>query len=212
MPTGQYLWEKKNIVPFLKCDNGLAEESDGVQLMKPIPSLDELLVRAKSMRMYGTKMRSVIKMANPEGIRAVIKQQFDIGKQILGHGLVPIIEPEVDIHSPEKEACEELLKTELLEQLNALDEDHTIILKLTLPSKVNHYKDCVDHPNCKRVLALSGGYSRQKANEILAQQNGMIASFSRALSEGLNHNQTDESFDKILAESISSIFSASKGG
>lgn len=206
------MWEKKNIVPFLKCDNGLDEEMDGIQLMKPMPSLDELLIRAKSMGIYGTKMRSVIKFANPDGIRAIVKQQFDIGKQILGHGLVPIIEPEVDIHSPEKEACEEILKAEILEQLNALDDHQNIILKLTLPSKVNHYKDCVDHPNCKRVLALSGGYSREKANAILAQQTGMIGSFSRALSEGLNHSQTDETFDNVLAESISSIFEASKGG
>ena len=196
----------------MKCDNGLAEESDGVQLMKPTPLLDDLLVRAKSKGMYGTKMRSVIHKANQTGIRAVVKQQFEIGKQILYHGLVPIIEPEVDIHSPDKEACEELLKVELLEQLDALNDDQTVILKLTLPTKVNHYKECVDHPNCKKVVALSGGYTRDEATKILSQQTGMIGSFSRALSEGLHHDQNDETFDKILAESISSIFEASKAG
>ena len=151
-------------------------------------------------------------MANPKGIRAIVKQQFEIGKQILGHGLVPIIEPEVDIHSPEKEACEELLKAEIMAQLNALDEHQNIILKLTLPSKVNFYREYVDHPNCIRVLALSGGYSREKANAILSKQTGMIGSFSRALSEDLNHNQTNETFNNVLEESISSIFFASNGG
>lgn len=196
----------------MKCDNGLAEETDGVQLMKPIPLLDELLVRAKKKGMYGTKMRSVIHKANREGIRAVVAQQFEIGKQILGHGLVPIIEPEVDIHSRDKAACEELLNAELLEQLDALNDDQKVILKLTLPTKVNIYKECVDHPNCKLVVALSGGYSREEANEILSQQTGMIGSFSRALSEGLNHNQDDKAFDMILAESIASIVEASKAG
>jgi fructose-bisphosphate aldolase, class I len=196
----------------LKCDNGLAEEIDGVQLMKPIPSLDEFLARAKSKGMYGTKMRSVIKKANPEGVRAVVKQQFEIAKLILGHGLVPIIEPEIDIHCPEKEACEELLKLALLEQMNSLDFDQRIILKLTLPTQINHYKDCLDHPNCKRLVALSGGYSREEANEILAQQTGMIGSFSRALSEGLDFRQDDETFERILTESMTSIFEASKSG
>lgn len=180
--------------------------------MKPIPLLDELLVRAKKKGMYGTKMRSVIHKANREGIRAVVAQQFEIGKQILGHGLVPIIEPEVDIHSRDKAACEELLNAELLEQLDALNDDQKVILKLTLPTKVNIYKECVDHPNCKLVVALSGGYSREEANEILSQQTGMIGSFSRALSEGLNHNQDDKAFDMILAESIASIVEASKAG
>jgi fructose-bisphosphate aldolase class I len=206
------LWEKKNIVPFLKCDSGLDDEKDDVQLMKAMPVLDTLLSRAKSMGIYGTKMRSVIKMANADGIKAIVQQQFDIGKQILGHGLVPIIEPEVDINSPEKDAAEDILKAEIMAQLDALAPDQVVCLKLTLPTKVNLYKDCIDHPNCKRVLALSGGYSREKANEILAQQTGMIGSFSRALSEGLDAKQTPEDFDTVLGETIDSIFEASKSG
>lgn len=212
IPTGQYLWEKKGIVPFLKCDKGLAAESNGVRLMKPMPGLDDLLKRGKAKGMFGTKMRSVINSANPDGIKAIAQQQFDLGKQIISHGLVPIIEPEINIRSPDKERCEEVLKAELLSQLDMLDEDEKVMLKLTLPTKVNLYKECIDHKNCLRVVALSGGYSREEANAILSKQTGMIASFSRALSQDLKHDQSDEEFDNALAQAIDSIFAASKAG
>lgn len=212
IPTGQYLWEKKHVIPFLKVDKGLEDEADGVQLMKPIPGLDELLKRGKAKGMFGTKMRSVINSANPAGVKAIVEQQFEIGKQIIQAGLVPIIEPEVNIKSPDKAECEVLLKATLLEHLNQLNDDQNVMLKLSLPSVVNFYKECIDHPRCVRVVALSGGYSRTEANEILAKQKGMIASFSRALSEGLNHNQSDEEFNAKLQEAVDSIYEASKSG
>jgi fructose-bisphosphate aldolase, class I len=196
-------------VPFLKCDKGLADEVDGCQLMKDMPTLDDLLSRAKTAGMYGTKMRSVINSANDAGIKAVVDQQFAVGKQIIGHGLVPIIEPEVNIKSATKEECEDILKKYLLESLDALNEDQNVMLKVSLPTKVNHYKECIDHPRCIRVVALSGGYSREKANEILAQQDGMIASFSRAILEGLSYGQTAEEFDATLAATVESIYAAS---
>jgi fructose-bisphosphate aldolase, class I len=212
VPTCTYLWETKNVVPFLKCDKGLADEADGVQLMKPIPGLDELLARGKAKGMFGTKMRSVILKANTEGIKAIVDQQFEVGMQIVGHGLVPIIEPEVDIKSPDKEKCEAILKQELLAHLDKLKDGQEVMLKLSLPTVVNHYKELVDHPKCIRVVALSGGYGRAEANEILSKQTGMIASFSRALSEGLSYGQTDEEFNKTLDETIQGIFDASKSG
>ena len=209
-PTAQYLWEDKQVVPFLKVDKGLAEEADGVQVMKPMPDLDKLLDRAVKNGVFGTKMRSVIKRANPAGIKAVVDQQFQVGKQILAKGLVPIIEPEVDIKSTEKAACEKLLKENILAHLNALKPDQKVMLKLTLPDVDDFYVDCIQHPNVLRVVALSGGYSRQEANERLARQHGMVASFSRALSEGLNAKQSDAEFDEMLDTSIASIFAASK--
>jgi len=212
IPTGQYLWEKKHIAPFLKVDKGLAEEANGVQLMKPMPGLVGLLKLAKGANMYGTKMRSVIKTANAVGIKAVVDQQFEIGKQIIAAGLVPIIEPEVDINSPDKAECEDLLKASIMEQLNKLGDDEKVMLKLTLPNKINHYKECIAHPKCIRVVALSGGYPRDQANELLAKQTGMIASFSRALTEGLSHSMSDEDFDMTLDAAVQSIFDASKAG
>lgn len=211
LPTAQYLWERKNIVPFLKVDKGLEDEKDGVQVMKTMPGLDDLLKRAKTEKqIFGTKMRSVINSANEAGIKNIVQQQFYIAKQIIGHGLIPIIEPEVNIKSPDKEACEDMLKANLLEELNKLDESEKVMLKLSLPTKKNHYKECIDHPNCICVVALSGGYSREEANARLAKQKNMIASFSRALSEGLSHNMSDDDFDKTLGEAIDSIYAASK--
>jgi fructose-bisphosphate aldolase, class I len=210
LATGDYLWQTKGVVPFLKCDKGLADEVDGCQVMKDMPTLDDLLSRAKTAGMYGTKMRSVINSANEAGIKAVVDQQFAVGKQIIGHGLVPIIEPEVNIKSDTKEECEDILKKYLLESLDALSEDQNVMLKVSLPTKVNHYKECIDHPRCIRVVALSGGYSREKANEILSQQDGMIASFSRAILEGLSYGQTAEEFDATLAATVESIYAASK--
>lgn len=209
MYTGDYLAKKKDIVPFLKVDKGLAEESDGVQLMKPIPDLDELLKRANQRHIFGTKMRSVIKNANSAGIKAVVDQQFEIGKQIIAAGLVPIIEPEVDIHSPEKEKCEELLKAEILRHLNSLNESELVMLKLTIPTIPNTYKELINHPNVVRVVALSGGYSRDEANAKLKENDGLIASFSRALSQDLNVNQTDEEFNQALQQAVKSIYEAS---
>lgn len=209
MYTGDYLAEKKGIVPFLKVDKGLAEEVNGVQLMKPIPDLDETLKRANERHMFGTKMRSVIKEANPEGIQAVVHQQFEIGKQIIAAGLVPIIEPEVDIHSPEKKKCEELLKAEILHHLHNLSESDNVMLKLTIPTVANTYKQLIEHPNVVRVVALSGGYSRVEANKMLKENDGLIASFSRALSQDLNVNQTDEEFNAALKKAVESIYEAS---
>lgn len=208
--TASYLWGVKNVVPFLKVDKGLADEADGVQLMKPMPGLDELLVKAKAAGIFGTKMRSVIKQANAAGIKAIVDQQFEIGKQIIGAGLVPIIEPEVDIHCPDKAAAEDMLHGEIMAQLNALGSDDLVMLKLTLPEKDNLYADCIAHANTVRVVALSGGYSREEANERLTRNHGMVASFSRALSEGLSAQQTDEEFNAMLDSSIQSIFDASK--
>jgi len=209
--TPTYLWEKKQVIPFLKCDKGLAPLENGVQLMKPMPGLDELLSRAKAKGVFGTKMRSVIKELNEEGIQAIVDQQFKIGNQILGHGLIPILEPEVDITSPDKVKIEAVLKEKLIEGFNSkITEGKAVMIKLSLPTEVNLYKDIVEHPNCVRVVALSGGYSREEANKILMKQDGMIASFSRALAEGLNDKMTDEEWDSCLDKSIASIFEASK--
>ncbi len=208
-PTSQYLWEVKQVVPFLKVDKGLADEDDGVQLMKPIPGLDELLAKAKAVDVFGTKMRSVIKQASESGIRAIVEQQFDIGKQIIAAGLVPIIEPEVDINCPDKAKAEDILHAAIIEQLDALNDDQLVMLKLTLPEKDNLYADCIAHDNCVRVVALSGGYSREEANDRLSRQNGMIASFSRALAEGLKAQQSDDEFNAMLGDSIASIYEAS---
>ncbi|MCB9899478.1 MAG: fructose bisphosphate aldolase [Planctomycetes bacterium] len=210
MGSAEYLWKEKQVVPFLKVDKGLADEKDGVQVMKPMPGLADLLKRAKQHGVFGTKMRSVIKSANAGGIKAVVDQQFEIGRQIVAAGLVPIIEPEVDIKSPQKAECEKILKAELLAHLNALEPTEKVMLKLTLPSQAGFYKECIDHPNVLRVVALSGGYSRDDANRMLAQNHGMIASFSRALTEGLSAQQSDAEFDKALDASIQSIFEASK--
>lgn len=209
-PTAQYLWNVKQVIPFLKVDKGLADEENGAQLMKPIPGLDALLAKAKAGGIFGTKMRSVIKQANKAGVEAIVEQQFAIGKQIVAAGLVPIIEPEVDIHCPEKAAAEDLLHDAIINQLNALDENELVMLKLTLPEKDDLYADCIAHPNVVRVVALSGGYSRDEANERLARQHGMIASFSRALSEGLSAQQTDDEFNAMLDASIAGIFAASQ--
>ena len=207
--TADYLWEKKGIVPFLKIDKGLAEETNGVQLMKPNPDLDELLKRANERHIFGTKMRSLIKEANPEAIKKVVDQQFEVGKQIIAAGLVPIIEPEVDINSTDKEKSESLLKDEILTQLDALSESDNVMLKLSIPTIDNFYKELIDHPRVIRVVALSGGYTREKANEALTHNHGLIASFSRALSEGLSASQSDEDFNALLKESIKQIFDAS---
>jgi fructose-bisphosphate aldolase class I len=207
--TPTYLWSVKGVVPFLKVDKGLADEADGAQVMKPIPGLDELLQRAVAKRVFGTKMRSVIKLANPTGVDAVVDQQFEIGKQILAAGLVPIIEPEVDIHSPEKAEAEALLKAAILRQLDTLGDDDVVMLKLTLPDEVGFYRELIDHPKVLRVVALSGGYTREDANEKLARNEGMIASFSRALTEGLSAQQSDDAFDESLDSSIKSIYEAS---
>ena len=209
-PTAEYLWEAKKVVPILKVDKGLADEADGVQLMKPMPQLDELLARAKAKGIFGTKMRSVIKQASASGIKAIVDQQFEIGRQIVAAGLVPIIEPEVDIHCPDKAAAEDLLKAEIIKQLDALPEGDMVMLKLTLPEKDNLYADCIEHPRVLKVVALSGGYSRDEANERLAHQNGMVASFSRALTEGLSAQQSDDEFNAMLDASIESIYQASK--
>jgi fructose-bisphosphate aldolase class I len=207
--TADYLWNVKQVVPFLKVDKGLADEADGVQLMKDITGLDELLARARDKGVFGTKMRSVIKLANPTGVSAVVAQQFDIGRQIIAAGLVPIIEPEVDINSPQKAEAEALLQASILEHLDALDETQNVMLKLTLPDQDNLYRSLVEHPRVVRVVALSGGYSRQDANAKLARNHGMIASFSRALTEGLTAQQTDAEFNAVLDTSIQGIYEAS---
>jgi len=208
-PSADYLWNEKKVVPFLKVDKGLQELKDGVQLMKPIPQLDELLKKAKAKNIFGTKMRSVIKEYNEGGIQTVVAQQFEMGKQIIAAGLVPIIEPEVDINCPDKAKAEAFLKAAIMENLNTLGDDH-VMLKLTLPEEDNLYTDCQNHKNTVRVVALSGGYPREESNTRLSRQKGMIASFSRALSEGLNVNQTATEFDKMLDGSIESIFQASR--
>ena len=203
-----HLWEAKQVVPFLKVDKGLAEEGDGVQLMKPMPTLEDLLEQGKAKGVFGTKMRSVIKQANEAGINAVVAQQFDTAKRILAAGLTPIVEPEVDIHCPEKGHAETLLKTAMLKQLDALNND-PVILKLTLPEVDNFYAECIAHPQVLRVAALSGGYSRKESNARLRRQSGMTASFSRALTEGLKQQQTDAEFNGLLDASIGGIFAAS---
>jgi fructose-bisphosphate aldolase, class I len=207
--SAEYLWGVKNVVPFLKVDKGLADEADGVQVMKPMPDLDALLDRAVGKGVFGTKMRSVIKLANPAGITAIVDQQFEVGRQILGHDLVPIIEPEVDINSPEKAQAEELLKTAIIGQLDALADGQSVMLKLTLPDTDGFYADCIAHPRCLKVVALSGGYTRENANAKLSRNHGMIASFSRALTEGLTAQQSDAEFDAMLDATIQSIFDAS---
>jgi fructose-bisphosphate aldolase, class I len=207
--SAEFLWQKKNIVPFLKVDNGLADEVDGAQVMKPIPELDARLASAISHGVFGTKMRSVIKQANAVGVKAVVEQQFEIGKQICAKGLVPIIEPEVDIKCPDKAAAEDLLLTELVKQLDKLGDDQNVMLKLTLPEKAGLYTPLTNHPRVVRVVALSGGYSRDHANEVLAKNPNVIASFSRALSEGLTAQQTDSEFDAMIDKTIQAIYEAS---
>ena len=209
VPTAEFLWREKQVVPFLKVDKGLAEEADGVQLMKPMPELDALLARAREKGIFGTKMRSVIKAASASGIAAVVDQQFEVARQIIAADLVPIVEPEVDIHCPDKAGAEAILKTEILKQLDALGEGERVMLKLTLPEVANFYAELITHSQVLRVVALSGGYSREESNERLAAQHGMTASFSRALTEGLTRQQSDTDFDNALDESIQSIFEAS---
>jgi fructose-bisphosphate aldolase class I len=207
--SAEYLWEVKNVVPFLKVDKGLAEEADGAQVMKPIPDLDALLERATSHGMFGTKMRSVIKQADPTGVDEVVGQQFQIGRQILAAGLVPIIEPEIDIHCPQKAAAEGLLRSRILAELDHLGQDQQVMLKLTLPDQDDFYADLVADPRILRVVALSGGYSRDEANARLARNHGVVASFSRALTEGLTAQQSEAEFDAALDASIASIYAAS---
>ena len=208
-PTADYLWTVKRVMPFLKVDKGLEGEKDGVQLMKPMPELGVLLEKARSKRIFGTKMRSVIKQADPAGIKDVVRQQFKIAGQIIAAGLVPIIEPEVDIHCSEKAKAEALLKTAILEHLNELAADQLVMLKITLPEKAGFYSDCVSHPKVVRVVALSGGYSLEEANERLRNNHGVVASFSRALLAGLSVNQSDAEFNAMLDASIQSIYEAS---
>ncbi|HBJ93743.1 fructose bisphosphate aldolase [Ponticaulis sp.] len=211
-PTAEYLWNECGVVPFLKIDKGLADEENGVQVMKPNPDLDKLLEKAVSKGIFGTKMRSNINSANAGGIAAVVEQQFEVGKQILAAGLMPIIEPEVNINAPDKAEAEDILLAEITKQLDALPEGTQVMLKLTLPETPNHYKPLVDHPAVMRVVALSGGYSREDSNAKLAQNTGVIASFSRALTEGLSAQQSDEEFNSMLAETIDAICEASKAG
>ncbi|MCI1350426.1 MAG: fructose bisphosphate aldolase [Prevotella sp.] len=209
MYTADYLWEKKHVVPILKVDKGLAPLENGVQVMKPMPALDDLLKQAQKRHIFGTKMRSVIKEANEGGIKKIADQQFEIAKRIIAYGLVPIIEPEVDIHAPEKAKCEELLKKYLKENLEKLDKDQKVIFKLTIPTVTNFYSDLMADGRVVRVVALSGGYTQDDACEKLAQNHGMIASFSRALLQGLNAKQSDGDFDKMLKSSIEKIYQAS---
>ena len=204
-----YLWNKKQVVPFLKVDKGLADEANGVQLMKPMPELDALLARAAAKGIFGTKMRSVINAANPAGINAVVEQQFVVGKQILAAGLMPIIEPEVNIKATDKKEAEALLKAALLQQLGALGADQKVMLKLTIPTEAGLYTELVKHPNVVRVVALSGGYNRDDSNALLAKNPGVIASFSRALTEGLSAQQSDAEFNGVLDKAIESIYQAS---
>ena len=208
-PTPDYLWNAKRVVPFLKVDKGLAADNAGVHLMKPIPGLTGLLKKAKAKRMFGTKMRSLIKQANGAGIKDIVAQQFDAARQIIAADLVPIVEPEVDIHCPEKAKAEELLKAAILEELNKLSVDQLIMLKLTLPEKDDLYAECVSHPKVVRVVALSGGYTQEEANKRLRRNHGVVASFSRALVEGLSAQQSDSAFNGLLDASIQSIFEAS---
>jgi len=210
VPTAEYLWKAKRVVPFLKVDKGLADDTDGVQLMKPMPTLEVLLERAVANGIFGTKMRSVISLANPSGIEAVVAQQFEVGRQILGAGLVPIIEPEVDIKSPQKAEAEALLKAAILAHLAEQPASSPVMLKLTLPEHDDFYLELVQHPSVVRVVALSGGYSRDEANARLSRQHGVVASFSRALTEGLSAQQTDAEFDATLDASIAGIFAASR--
>lgn len=209
-PTVKYLWEEKKIMTFLKVDDtGLEEEENGVQLLKAMPELDEILKRAKDNGVFGTKMRSIIHLANQNGINALVDQQFDFGKQICSFGLIPIIEPEVSIKSPQKKEAETMLRDRIVENLNKLAPGETILLKLTLPTVANLYRECIDHPNVLRVVAMSGGYNQEESNKFLAKNHGMVACFSRALCEGLTHDMTAEEFDDTLDASIKSILHAS---
>jgi fructose-bisphosphate aldolase class I len=208
-PTADYLWNVKRVVPFLKVDQGLAAEKDGVQLMKPMPQLGALLDKARAKRIFGTKMRSVIKQASEAGIKDIVIQQFEIGRQIISKDLVPILEPEIDIHCPEKGKAEQLLRASILEKLNELPGEQFVMLKLTLPEQDDFYAELVKHPKVLRVVALSGGYSRDEANNRLRKQHGVVASFSRALVEGLTAQQSDAEFNAMLDKSIQGIFDAS---
>ena len=208
-PTADFLWENKQVVPFLKVDKGLADENNGVQIMKPMPELDALLKKANSKNIFGTKMRSVIKQLSASGIKEVVAQQFEVGRQIIAAGLVPIIEPEVDIHCPDKAAAEAALREEILNELDKLAPDQLVMLKLTLPEEDNFYQPCVEHKNVVKVVALSGGYSREESNSRLTRNNGVIASFSRALAEGLTAQQSDDEFNTMIGNSIDSIYQAS---
>ena len=207
--TADYLWNVKRVVPFLKVDKGLEVEKDGVQMMKPMPELAPLLEKAKSKRIFGTKMRSVIKQANPASIKKIVSQQFQFARQIIAAHLIPIVEPEVDIHCPDKSTAETLLKAAILEKLNTLESGQQVMLKLTLPEQADLYGDCVHHPRVVRVVALSGGYTREEADDRLRKNHGVVASFSRALLEGLTNSQTDAEFDTTLDGSIRSIYGAS---
>jgi fructose-bisphosphate aldolase class I len=207
--SAEYLWSAKHVVPFLKVDKGLADAVDGAQIMKPIPGLDSLCERAVGLGVFGTKMRSVVQLANPAGVNAVVAQQFEVAAQIIAAGLVPIIEPEVDIHSPEKEAAEGLLRDSILEQLGTLSADQPVMLKLSIPTVDDFYTELIAHPRVLRVVALSGGYPRDEANERLSRNHGMIASFSRALTEGLSAGQSDAEFDATLSTTIDGIYAAS---
>lgn len=207
--SAEYLWEDKNVVPFVKVDKGLAGEFDGAQLMKPMPDLDALIARAKTHGVFGTKMRSVIKLATKSGVDAVVGQQFEVGRHILGAGLVPIIEPEIDIHSPQKAAAEDLLKAALIDELDRLETDQLVMLKLTPPEQDDFYTELVKHPSVLQVVALSGGYSREEANARLSRNHGVVASFSRALTAGLTAQQSEAEFDAVLDASIESIYRAS---
>jgi fructose-bisphosphate aldolase class I len=209
--TANYLWEDKNIVPFLKVDKGLAEQMSGVQVMKPMPNLDLLLDKAKNYPVFGTKMRSVIYEPNVDGIELVVQQQFDVAKQIISKGLMPIVEPEVDINSSKKHECEVILKTSILHNLDRLNDEQQVMLKLTLPEESGFYQELIDHPKVLKVVALSGGYSRTDACNKLKQNPGMIASFSRAFTEGLSKQQSDEAFTSVIDASIEEIYEASKG-
>lgn len=209
LPTADYLWEQKRVIPILKVDKGLADEEQGVQVMKPMPGLDGLLSRALEKNVFGTKMRSVVKLADESGIGAIVDQQFEVGLQIAARGLVPILEPEVDIKSPQKAEAERMLRERILAGLEGIDGDTLLMFKLTLPEEDNFYSDLVGHPNVVRVVALSGGYSREEANARLARNKGVIASFSRALTEGLTAQQSDDDFNRALDEAIQSIYGAS---
>jgi len=211
-PTAEYLWNQCGVVPFLKVDKGLAAEENGAQVMKPMPELDALLEKGVSKGVFGTKMRSNINAANAEGIAAVVAQQFDVGHQILSHGLIPIIEPEININAPDKAEAEDILRDEIAAHLDKVPSDQQVMLKLTLPETANHYKPLIDHDRCMRVVALSGGYSREEACRRLTQNTGMIASFSRALTEGLSVNQSDDEFNTMLAATIEMICDASCAG
>lgn len=212
IPTAEYLWNERRVIPFLKVDKGLAPEANGVQMMNPMPELDALLERAVAKGIYGTKMRSVVNAANQEGIAAVVAQQFEVGKQIISHGLMPIIEPEVTITIEDKAEAEEILRAEISKQLDALPDDQQVMLKVSLPTVANFYKSLVDHPRVQRVVALSGGYARNDANQKLSENAGMIASFSRATVEGLSAQQSDDEFNAILSATIEEIATASAAG